>query len=64
VLGRAAKAVFDNGFTEGMRTTLILPIGVMGLAALSVLVVRRKPRELPRTAPAAPVESEKSPVAG
>jgi len=34
--------VFEAGFTAAMRTTLILPISVMGLAALSVLFVKRR----------------------
>jgi hypothetical protein len=38
----AAKAVFDVAFTNGMRVTLILPISMMGLAALSVLLVKRQ----------------------
>ena len=37
----AAKTVFDNGFTGGMRVTLILPIAMMGLAAVSVLLVKQ-----------------------
>jgi hypothetical protein len=43
----AGKAVFDDAFTHGMKVTLILPIAVMGLAALSVLLVRRRPSETP-----------------
>ena len=34
------KTVFDTGFTNAMRVTLWLPIAVMGVAALSVLLVR------------------------
>jgi EmrB/QacA subfamily drug resistance transporter len=36
------KTVFDTGFTNAMRITLWLPIGVMALAALSVLLVKRR----------------------
>jgi EmrB/QacA subfamily drug resistance transporter len=38
----AGKAAFDNGFTNAMRPTLVLPIAVMGLAALSVLLVKTR----------------------
>jgi EmrB/QacA subfamily drug resistance transporter len=48
----AAKAVFDDAFTHGMKVTLILPIAVMGLAALSVLLVKQH-RQTPPTEPAA-----------
>lgn len=61
-IGAAAKVIFDSGFTNGMRASLVLPIGVMGLAAVSVLLVRRKPRSTPATAEAAPSESVESPV--
>ena len=33
---------FDNGYTNAMRVTLVLPIAVMGLAAVSVLLVKRR----------------------
>ena len=55
-IGIASKMIFDSGFTNGMRASLILPIGVMGLAALSVLLVKPAPAggqaPGPRTAPA------------
>ena len=38
------KTVFDEGFTQAMHVSLILPIGVMGLAALSVLLVKGRKR--------------------
>ncbi|HEY2673223.1 MAG TPA: DHA2 family efflux MFS transporter permease subunit [Rugosimonospora sp.] len=41
------KTVFDTGFTNAMRVTLALPIGVMGLAALSVLLVKRRRASTP-----------------
>jgi MFS family permease len=37
-----AKTVFDTGFTNAMRATLWMPIGVMALAALTVLAVKRQ----------------------
>jgi EmrB/QacA subfamily drug resistance transporter len=61
-VGAASKVIFDNGFTNGMRLSLILPISVMGLAAVSVLLVRRKPRVAPATAEATPSENVESPV--
>ncbi|WP_433293592.1 DHA2 family efflux MFS transporter permease subunit [Actinoplanes sp. CA-030573] len=50
--------VFHEGFVGAMRVTLWLPIAVMGCAALSVLLVRRRRRT---AAPAA--EPEAAPVA-
>jgi MFS family permease len=50
--------VFHEGFVGAMRVTLWLPIAVMAVAALSVLLVRRRPaRQSPqeRDAEAAPV---------
>ncbi len=41
-IGKLAKATFDTGFTNGMRTSLILPIAMMGVAALSVLFVKQR----------------------
>jgi hypothetical protein len=46
------KTIFDEGFTQAMRTTLWLPIVVMGIAALSILLVRRR-RATPTGEPAA-----------
>ncbi len=42
VVNGLVKTIFDEGFTRAMRTTLWLPIAVMGLAALSILLVRRR----------------------
>jgi EmrB/QacA subfamily drug resistance transporter len=39
------KTVFDTGFTNAMRVTLWLPIAVMAVAALSVLLVKRRRRD-------------------
>ena len=60
----AAKTVFETGFTQAMRFTLVLPIGVMALAALAVLAVRRKPRVSTETPATADAADQKSPVAG
>jgi EmrB/QacA subfamily drug resistance transporter len=37
-----ATLVFKEGYTAAMRTTLILPIAVLGLAALSCLFIKRR----------------------
>jgi MFS family permease len=52
-IGKIAKATFDEGFTNAMRTSLILPIAMMGVAALSVLLVKHR-RATATDAPAAP----------
>jgi EmrB/QacA subfamily drug resistance transporter len=44
LITRLGRAVFEKGFTDAMRISLILPIAVMGLAALSVLLVKRRKR--------------------
>jgi EmrB/QacA subfamily drug resistance transporter len=44
VVGKLVKTIFDEGYTNAMRTTLVLPIAVMGIAALSILLVRGKAR--------------------
>ena len=51
--------VFHEGFVGAMRVTLWLPIAVMGAAALSVLLVRRRPAQPARAAE----EPEAAPVA-
>jgi EmrB/QacA subfamily drug resistance transporter len=58
-LAVASKTIFDEGFTNGMRAALALPIAVMGLAALSVLLVKRppSPASASRTATEAPSEA-------
>jgi EmrB/QacA subfamily drug resistance transporter len=50
--------VFHEGFVGAMRVTLWLPIAVMGGAALSVLLVRRRKRTAPVTE-----KAETAPVA-
>jgi EmrB/QacA subfamily drug resistance transporter len=42
MLKNLIRNVFDTGFTNAMRVTLWLPIAVMGLAALSVLLVHNR----------------------
>jgi hypothetical protein len=51
-----ATKTFHEGFTDGMRATLWLPIAVLGLAALSCLLVRDTSGEPPGAsgAPVAP----------
>jgi EmrB/QacA subfamily drug resistance transporter len=58
VIVDAFNHVFANGFTEAMRSTLILPISVMGLAALSVLLVKRGKKAAPDTTPEAGERTE------
>jgi EmrB/QacA subfamily drug resistance transporter len=55
-IGAASKTIFDNGFTGGMRVSLVLPISMMGLAALSVLLVKRRRAEV------VPASEESPPV--
>jgi hypothetical protein len=43
-IARAAKAVFDHGFTTAMKPTMALPIVVVLVAALSCLVMKRHVR--------------------
>ncbi len=38
-----AQKTFHEAFTSAMRSTLVLPLIVLGIAALTVLLVRRKP---------------------
>jgi hypothetical protein len=47
----AATKTFHEGYIAAMRVTLILPIAILALAALSCLLVRRRKR--PGAAPAA-----------
>jgi hypothetical protein len=42
-----AQRTFHEAFTSAMRTTLVLPLIVLGLAALAVLLVRETPRASP-----------------
>ena len=50
VLKNLIKTVFDTGFTNAMRVTLWLPIAVMGVAALSVVLVRNRRNGAPASA--------------
>jgi EmrB/QacA subfamily drug resistance transporter len=45
MLKNLIRTVFDTGFTNAMRVTLWLPIAAMGLAALSVVLVRGRRAE-------------------
>jgi len=38
-----AQKTFHEAFTSAMRSTLVLPLIVLGIAALAVILVRRKP---------------------
>ncbi|HEX6681239.1 MAG TPA: DHA2 family efflux MFS transporter permease subunit [Candidatus Limnocylindrales bacterium] len=42
-IAAAAQKTFHEAFTSAMRITLVLPLIVLGMAALTVLLVRRKP---------------------
>jgi EmrB/QacA subfamily drug resistance transporter len=53
-LGRVATLTFHQGFTNAMRVTLILPIAVLALAALSCLLIRRRAVATAATAPSPP----------
>src|SRR5262249_38673519 len=44
VLLAAAQKTFHEGYTAAMRVTLVLPIAVLGVAALSCLLVKRRNR--------------------
>jgi EmrB/QacA subfamily drug resistance transporter len=62
---RLGKGVFETGFTGAMRISLILPISVMGLAALSVLLLkRRKPAPAEGPTDQSPKETVDSAAAG
>ncbi|GAA5184968.1 DHA2 family efflux MFS transporter permease subunit [Rugosimonospora acidiphila] len=54
-LDAIGKTVFDTGFTNAMRVTLWLPIIVMGVAAVSVTLVRHRRAAGPGASPE-PVE--------
>jgi EmrB/QacA subfamily drug resistance transporter len=45
-IGKLVKTVFDEGFTNAMRITLWLPIVVMGVAALSILFVKGRRKQI------------------
>lgn len=52
---RLATAVFTHGFVDAMRPTMVVPIVVVLLAAISALAVRRETRtrgEQPLSEPA------------
>ena len=47
-----ATNIFHEAFTAAMRYTLVLPLVVLGLAALSVLLVKRRPKPADADQPA------------
>jgi hypothetical protein len=47
VIEAMAQRTFHEAFTSAMRTTLVLPLIVLGIAALSVLLVRGTPGTTP-----------------
>ncbi|BCJ36740.1 MFS transporter [Actinocatenispora thailandica] len=51
-LKQIAADTFHVGYVDAMRPTLILPIGVLVLAALSCLFIKRRSRSRAATAPA------------
>jgi EmrB/QacA subfamily drug resistance transporter len=58
---RVATETFQEGFTAAMRASLVLPIIVLALAALSCLLVKRRKR--PAGPPVAPAETaQEAPV--
>jgi EmrB/QacA subfamily drug resistance transporter len=58
VIESLAQRTFHEAFTSAMRTTLVLPLIVLGLAALSVLLVKGTPG----TAPPPEEDRELTPV--
>jgi hypothetical protein len=50
-----AHQVFTHAFVDAMRPTLLLPIGVVLLAAISCLAVRNRPLRSPLESPAGEV---------
>jgi EmrB/QacA subfamily drug resistance transporter len=46
VVGRLVKTIFDEGYTNAMRVTLWLPIAVMGIAALSIILVKGRRKQV------------------
>jgi EmrB/QacA subfamily drug resistance transporter len=41
-IAKAAAATFQDGFTQAMRVSLILPIALLGVTALSCLFIKRR----------------------
>jgi EmrB/QacA subfamily drug resistance transporter len=64
VVGRLVKTIFDEGFTNAMRVTLWLPIVVMGVAALTILLVKGRRKQAAEEAAAAESEPASAVVAG
>jgi EmrB/QacA subfamily drug resistance transporter len=54
---------FHEGFTNAMRASLILPIVVLCLAALSCLVIKRRSRNVQPGTPGTPAPTDAAPAA-
>jgi hypothetical protein len=52
---RVGHEVFTNGFVTAMRATMVLPIAIIGVAALSCFAIKGG-KPAPTTAPAKPEE--------
>ncbi len=64
VVSALAKKIFDEGFTNAMRDTLWLPIAVMGLAALSILLVKGGRPQPPAAGPTTGTSADATSGAG
>jgi EmrB/QacA subfamily drug resistance transporter len=53
----AAERTFHEGFTDAMKVTLILPLVVLAVAAVSCLLIRRPSRPEPAPEPIKPAEA-------
>jgi EmrB/QacA subfamily drug resistance transporter len=57
-VAKAITDTFHQGFTDAMRVSLILPIAVLAVAAVSCLLVQRTPPATPPTSPATDAATE------
>jgi EmrB/QacA subfamily drug resistance transporter len=64
VVLRAAAAAFENGYTNAMRPTLVLPIAMMFAAALAILLVRQRRKSAPTAAEDGQPAAAEAPVGG
>jgi EmrB/QacA subfamily drug resistance transporter len=56
-VARIGHDVFTFGFVDAMRSTMIMPVVLLGLGAVSCLAIRRRPRPTePRPAPEVPAD--------
>lgn len=53
----AAERTFHEGFTDAMKVTLVLPLVVLAVAAVSCLLIRRPSRPEPTPEPIKPAEA-------